>query len=46
MKITYAWEEDGKPQSNEHVAIRPEETYAIHLGQKAVVKSFTVELAR
>ncbi|MGA2617585.1 MAG: hypothetical protein ABSF26_08255 [Thermoguttaceae bacterium] len=46
VKITYAWEEDGKPQTSEHVATRPEETYSIHLGPKAVVKSYTVELAR
>ena len=46
VMITYKWEEDGKPQSNEHVATQPEETYTIHCGQKAVVKSFTVELAR
>ncbi len=46
VKITYAWEEDGKPQTNEHVATRPAETYSIHCGPKAVVKSFTVELAR
>ncbi len=46
VKITYSWEEDGKPQTTAHVATRPEESYTIHVGQKAVVKSFSVELAR
>jgi hypothetical protein len=46
VKITYAWEEDGKPRTSAHVATRPEETYTIHLGPKAVLKSFAVELAR
>lgn len=45
VKITYVWEEDGKPQSHEHVATRPEETYTIRCGAQTVVKSFTVELA-
>ena len=46
VKITYVWEEDGKPQQHEHVATRPEETYTIRCGPKTVVKSFTVELAK
>jgi hypothetical protein len=46
VKITYAWEEDGKPRRHEHVAARPEETYTIRCGPKTVVKSFTVELAK
>ena len=45
VKITYVWEENGKPQSHEHVATRPEETYTIRCGPQTVVKSFTVELA-
>jgi hypothetical protein len=45
VKITYTWEEDGKPQRDEHIAAQPDETYTIHCGQKAVVKSLTVELA-
>ncbi len=45
VKITYAWEEDGKPQRHEHVATSPKETYTIHCGPQTVVKSFTVELA-
>jgi hypothetical protein len=46
VKITYVWEEDGKPQTHEHVATRPEETYTIRCGPQTVVKSFTVELAK
>lgn len=46
VKITYVWDEGGRRQSDEHVATQPEETYTIHLGPKAVVKSFAVELAR
>ncbi len=46
VKITYTWEEDGKPQTSEHVATRPDETYTIHVGPKAVLKGFAVELAR
>jgi hypothetical protein len=46
VKITYVWDEDGKPQKDEHVAMRPEETYTIHCGPKTVVKSFAVELAK
>ena len=46
VKITYVWEEDGRPQQHEHVATRPEETYTIRCGPKTVVKSFTVELAK
>jgi hypothetical protein len=46
VKIMYAWEENGKPRTDEHVANRPEETYTIHVGPKAVMRSLAVELAR
>jgi hypothetical protein len=46
VKITYAWEEDGRPKTDVHVATQPRETYDITCGPKTVAKSFTVELAR
>jgi hypothetical protein len=45
VKITYVWDEDGKPKSDVHVAAQPQETYTITCGPKTVVKSFAVELA-
>jgi len=45
VKITYTWEEGGKPKKDVHVAARPEETYTIHCGPNTVVKSYSVELA-
>jgi hypothetical protein len=46
VKITYVWDENGRPKRHEHVATRPEETYTIHCGPQTTVKSFSVELAR
>jgi hypothetical protein len=46
VKITYVWDEDGKPKTDVHVAAQPQEAYAITCGPKTVVKSFTVELAQ
>jgi hypothetical protein len=46
VKITYNWDEDGRPKTDVHVARRPQETYTITCGAKAVVKSFSVEVAR
>jgi hypothetical protein len=45
VRISYTWEEGGKPHGDEHVATRPEETYTIHCGPQTVVKSYSVELA-
>lgn len=46
VKITYAWEEDGKPKAQEHVARTPKDSYKITCGPKTVPKSFAVELAK
>jgi hypothetical protein len=45
VKITYAWDEAGQAKTHTHVAKSPSETYAITCGPKAVVKSFTMQLA-
>jgi hypothetical protein len=46
VKITYVWDDNGTPRTHEHVAFRPEESYTIHCGPRALVKSFTVEVAK
>ena len=45
VKITYAWEEGGKPKTDVHVARSPQDAYTITCGADTTVKSFTVELA-
>lgn len=46
VKITYAWEENGQPKSDVHVATSPTETYTIHCDTKPKMKSITLELAQ
>jgi hypothetical protein len=45
VKVTYKWEEAGKPKRHAHVARRPREAYTIRCATRAVMKSLTVELA-
>lgn len=44
VKITYAWEENGQPKQDIHIA-RTFEPYSITCASKPVMKSLTVELA-
>jgi len=45
VKVTYLWEEDGKPKQDVHVAKKPDETYTITCAAKPVMKSIVLELA-
>jgi hypothetical protein len=45
VRITYAWEEDGRPKQDVHVARQPRETYTIRCAARPVMKSLTMELA-
>jgi hypothetical protein len=45
VKITYLWEEDGKPVSHVHVARSPNEAFTLTAGANSVPRSFTMELA-
>lgn len=45
VKVTYAWEEDGRPCRHVHVARRPQETYTVRCAGRPVMRSLTVELA-
>ena len=46
VKVTYVWEEDGKPKTDEHVCRKAEESWTIKCGPKTVAKSYSVELAK
>jgi hypothetical protein len=45
VKVTYAWDEDGQPKQDVHVARQPRETYTINCAGKPVMKSIVLELA-
>lgn len=45
VKVTYAWEEAGRPKRHVHVARRPREAYTIRCDARPLMKSLTVELA-
>jgi len=45
VKITYAWEENGQPKQDIHVAKQPGESYKIVCASKPVMKSIVLELA-
>ena len=45
VKVTYAWEEAGRPRRHAHVARRAREAYTIRCAARPVMKSLTVELA-
>jgi hypothetical protein len=45
VKVTYTWEEDGRPKEDVHVARTPQETYTITCAAKPVMKAITLELA-
>ena len=46
VKITYTWDENGQTKTHTHVASSESEMYSITCGPGAVVKSFTMELAK
>jgi hypothetical protein len=46
VKVTYAWEENGEPKTNTHIATSPTDTYTIHCETKPRMKSITLELAQ
>lgn len=43
VKITYAWDENGVEKRNEHLAMRPAESYTLTCAAKPVMKSITLE---
>lgn len=45
VKVTYVWEENGAEKRDEHVARKPEESYAIQCASKPTMKSLLLELA-
>lgn len=45
VKVTYVYEEDGKPKEFVHVAKTADETFVIKCASRPVMKSLTVELA-
>jgi hypothetical protein len=45
VKVTYLWEEDGKPKQDIHTAKSPTETYTINCATKPLMKSIVLELA-
>ena len=45
VRVTYAWEEDGQPKRDVHVARGPQETYTIRCAAKPLMKSVVLELA-
>ena len=45
VKITYNWDEAGESKSDVHIAKAANESYSIKCGPKALVKSYTMELA-
>jgi hypothetical protein len=46
VQITYTWEEGGVAKKDVHVAKAANETYQIDVGDKAVMKSIVLELAK
>jgi hypothetical protein len=45
VKVTYIWTEDGKDQTDVHVAAKSDETYTINCKSKPTMKSVIMELA-
>jgi len=45
VKVTYAWDEDGRSKQDVHLARQPRETYTINCAGKPVMKSIVLELA-
>jgi hypothetical protein len=45
VKVTYVWAEDGKDQTDVHVAAKSDETYTINCKSKPTMKSVIMELA-
>jgi hypothetical protein len=45
VKVTYRWDEDGKPKEQVFVAKKPEETWTITCAVKPLMKSIVMELA-
>lgn len=45
VKVTYLWEENGRPMERSFVARRPQETWSLTCGARPVMKSIVLELA-
>jgi hypothetical protein len=45
VRVTYTWEEEGRPKRHVYVARRPQETYTIRCAARPVMKSIVLELA-
>jgi hypothetical protein len=45
VRMTYTWEEDGRPRQHIYLARTPQERYAIPCKGRPVMKSITLELA-
>jgi hypothetical protein len=44
VKVTYAWDENGQPKQDVHIAKQADENYTLHCDSKPVMKSIAVEL--
>jgi hypothetical protein len=44
VKVTYRWDEDGKPKEQVFTAKKPEETWTLTCAGKPVMKSIVMEL--
>ena len=45
VKVTYRWDEDGKPKEQVFIAKKPDETWTITCASKPVMKAIVMELA-
>jgi hypothetical protein len=45
VKVTFTWEEDGRPRDNVHIARQPEETFTLDCAARPVMKTLMLELA-
>jgi len=45
VKVTYRWEEQGRPKTHVHAALNPEESYRIDCDATPAMQSITLELA-
>jgi hypothetical protein len=45
VRVTYAWEENGQPRQDVHVARQPQERYTITCATTPAMKSIVLELA-
>jgi len=45
VKVTYRWQEQGRPKTHAHAALKPEESYRIDCDATPAMQSITLELA-